>query len=60
MINIGLLPLNINILKNSISINPTNLIKNKHNNIINNVYKLSDGNIITISLGKLLYICEKK
>ena len=60
MINIGLLPLNINILKNSISINPTNLIKNKRNNIINNVYKLSDGNIITISLGKLLYIWEKK
>ena len=56
----GLLSLNINILQNSISINPTNLIKNKHKNIINNVYKLSDGNIVTTSLGKLLYIWEKK
>ena len=54
----GLLPFNINILQNSISISTTNLINNIHNNIINNIYKLSDGNIITTSYDKMLYVLE--
>ena len=54
----GLLPFNINILQNSISISTTNLINNIHNNIINNIYKLSDGNIIVTSYDKMLYVLE--